>query len=212
MKYEFMQTYEQRFSIAKMSRVLSISRSGYYKFMKAIPSRRCHEDKQLIAKIQAIHNISRQTYGSPRICAELREGGEVCSRRRVCRLMRQAGIAAKMKRRFKVTTRVNSNDKAAPNLLQQNFTAQKPNQRWMADFTYVATQEGWLYVAAILDLFSRRIVGLAMSDRMTTDLVLKALWQAVTHRQPPPQDSCTTLIEGANTPVMISNTNSRGTI
>jgi putative transposase len=100
-------------------------------------------------------------------------------------LLKKAGIIAKMKKRFKVTTKANPKAIPAPNLLQQDFTAEKPNQRWVADFTYVATQEGWLYVATVLDLFSRRIVGLAMSDRMTTDLVSNALQQALTHRQPP---------------------------
>jgi len=99
--------------------------------------------------------------------------------------MKKAGLAAKMKKRFKVTTKANPKAIAAPNLLQQDFTAEQPNQRWVADFTYVATQEGWLYVATVLDLFSRRIVGLAMSDRMTADLVSQALQQALKHRQPP---------------------------
>jgi putative transposase len=98
--------------------------------------------------------------------------------------MKKAGIEAKMKKRFKVTTKVNPKAKAAPNLLKQNFTAEAPNQRWVADFTYVATGEGWLYVAIVLDLFSRKIVGLAMEERMTADLVIKALEQAILHRNP----------------------------
>lgn len=109
---------------------------------------------------------------------------ETCSRKRVARLMKKARIEAKMKKRFKITTKANPKAKAAPNLLQQNFTAEKPNQRWVADFTYVATGEGWLYVAIILDLFSRKIVGLSMEERMTADLVLKALEQAILHRKP----------------------------
>lgn len=98
--------------------------------------------------------------------------------------MKTAGLQAKMKRRFKVTTQVELLAKKAPNLLQQNFVSDRPNQRWVADITYVATAEGWLYVAAILDLFSRRIVGLAMNERMTTELVKSALKQAITHRRP----------------------------
>lgn len=139
----------------------------------------------MLEKIKTIHEESRQTYGSPRIHAALRSQGETCSRKRVSMIMKKAGIVAKMRKRFKVTTKVNPKAIPAPNLLKQDFTAEKPNQRWVADFTYVATQEGWLYVATVLDLFSRRIVGLAMSDRMTTDLVSKALQQALTHRQPP---------------------------
>ena len=137
-------------------------------------------------KIQTIYEASRQTYGSPRIHAELKEQGETCSRQRVARLMKQAGIAAKMAKKFKVTTKKNPKAKAAPNLLQQDFTAEQPNRRWVADLTYISTLEGWLYVAVVLDLFSRRIVGLAMGDRMTDDLVLAALEQALIHRNPLP--------------------------
>ena len=138
----------------------------------------------MIKKIKLIHENSRQTYGSPRIHAELQFQGEACSRKRVARLMKKGNIVAKMKKRFKITTRVNQKATAAPNLLQQNFTADAPNQRWVADFTYVQTGEGWLYVAVILDLFSRKIVGLSMQNRMTADLVLAALEQAFLHRQP----------------------------
>jgi transposase InsO family protein len=98
--------------------------------------------------------------------------------------MKKCGTAAKMKKRFKITTRANPKALAAPNLLKQDFSAEQPNKRWVADFTYVATKEGWLYVATVLDLFSRRIIGLSMSDRMTTDLVSNALLQALTHRKP----------------------------
>jgi len=99
--------------------------------------------------------------------------------------MRQFGVVAKMKKRFKITTRANPDVLPAPNLLQQDFTTDKTNQRWVADFTYVATQEGWLYIATVLDLFSRRIIGLSMSNRMTTELVASALQQALVHRKPP---------------------------
>src|SRR6201999_1215395 len=117
------------------------------------------EEERLLCQIKTIHSQSRQTYGSPRIHAQLKEEGESCSRKRVSRIMKKAGIIAKMKKRFKVTTRANPKASAAPNLLKQDFTAEKPNQRWVADFTYIATAEGWLYVATVLDLFSRRIVG-----------------------------------------------------
>ena len=168
--------------------MLGVSRSGYYRFTKAKPSCREQEQEQerLTMKIQTIYEASRQTYGSPRIHAELKEQGETCSRQRVARLMKQAGIAAKMAKKFKVTTKKNPKAKAAPNLLQQDFTAEQPNRRWVADLTYISTLEGWLYVAVVLDLFSRRIVGLAMGDRMTDDLVLAALEQALIHRNPLP--------------------------
>jgi putative transposase len=184
MKFEFMKNHANEFSIEKMSKEFKVSRSGYYQFIHAEQSARSKEDDRLLNLIKMIHKISRATYGSPRIHAELRARGETCSRKKVARLMKKAGIEAKMKKRFKVTTKVNPKVKAAPNLLKQDFTADAPNQRWVADFTYVATGEGWLYVAIILDLFSRKIVGLAMEERMTTDLVIKALEQAILHRQP----------------------------
>lgn len=179
-----MKQHQTKFSVERMSCVLNVSRSGYYRYLHAKPSKRTQANQRLVEQIKAIHIASRQTYGSPRIHAQLREQGESCSRRRVARLMCHAGIQAKMKQRFKVTTRVNPAVRAAPNLLQQQFTAPQPNQRWVADFTYVFTQEGWLYVATVLDLFSRCIVGLAMSKRMTTDLVANALQQALISRQP----------------------------
>ena len=184
MKFEFMKNHEHQFSIERMSKVFNVSRSGYYQFICAKPSVRHKENERLLEKIKVIHKESRETYGSPRMHAELHYQGETCSRKRVARLMKKASIAAKMKKRFKVTTKANPKAKAAPNLLKQDFTADKPNQRWVADFTYVATGEGWLYVAIILDLFSRKIVGLSMEERMTADLVLKALEQAVLHREP----------------------------
>lgn len=184
MKYQFMQQHEQEFSIKRMSIVFQVSRSGYYQFITAKLSDQAKENSRLLSKIQVIHVQSRRTYGSPRIHAALGNEGETCSRKRVARLMKQAGLCAKMNQRYKRTTQANPAAKAAPNLLQQDFTAQLPNQRWVTDITYVWTAEGWLYVAAVLDLFSRRIVGLAMSERMTVDLVLNALNQAVTHRKP----------------------------
>jgi putative transposase len=184
MKFEFMKDHVDDFSIEKMSKVFNVSRSGYYQFIHAKPSSRSRENARLLELIKKIHQASRATYGSPRIHAELQAQGETCSRKRIARLMKKAGIEAKMKKRFKVTTKANPKAKAAPNLLKQDFTAQTPDQRWVADFTYVATGEGWLYVAIVLDLFSRKIVGLAMEERMTADLVIKALEQAILHRKP----------------------------
>jgi transposase InsO family protein len=164
--------------------MLQVSRSGYYRYAKAEPSKRTKENELLLEKIKEVHKKSRQTYGSPRIHADLKAQGEPYSRKRIARIMRQEGIQAKMKKRFKKTTIVNPKASTAPNLLNQNFTADKANQRWVADITYIATAEGWLYVAAVLDLFSRRIIGLSMSDRMTSDLVINALKQAIIHRNP----------------------------
>lgn len=164
--------------------MFDVSRSGYYRFAKATPSKCTKENEVLLEKIKKVHRNSRQTYGSPRIQAEIISQGDYYSRKRIARLMQQEGIQAKMKKRFKKTTVTNPKAKAAPNLLNQNFAADEPNQRWVADITYVATGQGWLYVAAVMDLFSRRIVGLAMSERMTSELVISALKQALTHRSP----------------------------
>lgn len=166
--------------------MLNVSCCGYYRFVKTGPSKRTKENEALLIKIIQIHKKSRETYGSPRVHAQLRLEGEKCSRKRVARLMKKAGLHAKMKKRFKITTKVNPKANVAPNVLNQNFTANKPNERWVADITYIATAEGWLYVAAVLDLFSRKIVGLAMSERMTANLVMAALKQAITHRKPQP--------------------------
>jgi putative transposase len=183
MKYEFISCNKEEFTIERMSRVLNVTRSGYYRFVKKDKSKREKENEKLLERIREIHKESREIYGSPRIRAELIASGERCSRKRICRLMHKAGIRAKMKKRFKITTRNDALALKAPNLLKQDFTATQPNQRWVADITYILTAEGWLYVSAILDLFSRRIVGLAMSERLTTNLALSALRQAVTHRQ-----------------------------
>jgi putative transposase len=133
------------FSIERMSKVLNVSRSGYYSFLRTALSNREKANATLLVKIKKIHKESRQTYGSPRIHAVLAAEGESCSLKRVSCLMKKAGIVAKMKKRFKVTTKVDIKAKAAPNLLKQDFTAQAPNQRWVADITYIATAEGWLW-------------------------------------------------------------------
>lgn len=125
------------------------------------------EEERLLIKIKAIYEASRQTYGSPRIHVELKDQKESCSRKRIVRLMKKVGIMAKMTKKFKMTTRLNATAKAAPNLLAKNFMAKEANQRWIADITYIYTLEGEVYVACALDLFSRKIVGLAMKDRMT---------------------------------------------
>lgn len=184
MKFEFMKKHEKEFSIERMSQVFGVSRSGYYHFIHAKLSARNKENQRLLEKIQVAHKLSRETYGSPRIHAELSSQGETCSRKRIANLMKKTGIKAKMKKRYKVTTKVNPSAKSAPNLLKQDFVSHAPNQRWVADFTYVATGEGWLYVAIVLDLFSRKIVGLSMQERMTADLVIKALEQAILYRKP----------------------------
>jgi len=167
-----------------MCHALGVSHSGYFGWRGRPESRRGGEDRALTTRIQVIHGESRKTYGSPRIHRELRSQGTAISRKRVKRLMREAGVQVKPQARFVRTTDSDHGMPVAPNLLQQDFSASAPDRRWVTDITYVATGEGWLYVAAIIDLFSRRVVGWAMQERMDRSLVLAALAMAVGHRRP----------------------------
>lgn len=155
MKYQFMRDHVQLFSVKRMSCVFKVSRSGYYHFTRCKPSARQLENRRLLEEIKLIHDDNRQVYGSPRIHAALSLQGEVCSRKRVAKLMRKEGLQAKMKRRFKITTQVDLQAKKAPNLLQQHFVSEKPNHRWVADITYVATAEGGGYFRLIFSTYCR---------------------------------------------------------
>ncbi len=187
MKYQFIAADRHEFEITVMCRVLQVSRSGYYAWRQRPVSRREMANQKLTQQIEAIHQQSRQTYGSPRIQAELADQGVKCGQNRVARLMRQAELRAKQERQFKVTTTDSAhNYPIAPNLLEQDFQASRPNEKWLADITYIATAEGWLYLAAVMDLYSRRIVGWAMGDTLERWLPLAALQMALDSRQPPP--------------------------
>ena len=168
----------------RMCQVLGVSKAGYFRWRQRPQSRHSNEDRTLTTRIQAIHAESRKTYGSPRIHRALLSQGTACSRKRVERLMRASGIRVRAPARFVVTTDSDHDLPVAPNLLQQDFTASAPNRRWVTDITYVPTDEGWLYVAAIIDLFSRRVVGWAMQSRMDRSLVLAALDMALGLRHP----------------------------
>lgn len=170
--------------IEEMAHLLGVSRSGYYNFCYRKISKRQQENAKLQKIIETIFLKSRQTYGSPRVHAELKAQGFEVSRPRVARLMKKLGMVAKMQRLFKTTTRVNKKQAIAPNLLQQNFTATVPNSKWVADISYIRTLEGWLYLAVVLDLYSRKVVGLSMSESLQTTLVLEALEQALQRRNP----------------------------
>jgi len=168
-----------------MCSVLQVSRSGYYAWRKRSPSKRKMANQRLLGKIKTIYKENLEAYGSPRITQVLRQQDWMCSENRVARLMRLNDVRAKSSRRFRVTTRRNATHPAAPNRLLRNFSsAQRPNQIWLADITYIPTQEGWLYLAAVLDLYSRRIIGWAMDRRMTEQLTLDALHMAVQQRRP----------------------------
>ena len=167
-----------------MCRTLGVSTSGYYGWRQRRESQRQREDQRLVVEIKAIHQESRRTYGAPRIHRELRARGFCCSRKRVARLMRLHGLRAKQKRRFKATTDSQHRLPVAENLLERRFTPSAPNVVWAADITYICTEEGWLYLAVVLDLFSRRIIGWSMRPTLKRQLVIEALEMALKRRQP----------------------------
>ncbi len=168
-----------------MCRVMQVSVSGYYDWLRREPSAHEREDGELAKQIHRIFYTQRQVYGSPRIHAELREQGIRCSRERTARLMRELDLAAKRRGKKPVGTKRRKGVVAAPNILGRDFTAAHPNTKWVSDTTYVWTKEGWLYVAVILDLFSRLVVGWAMSPTNDEQLVRLALEMALVRRSPP---------------------------
>jgi putative transposase len=170
--------------IATLCRVLGVSPGGYYARQKRPPSARAKGDTELSAKIVAIHRRSRATYGAPRILAELRAQGIRVGGKRVARLMRAAGLRGVSRRNWIVTTVRDRDARPAPDLVERNFTASEPNRVWVADITYLPTWAGFLYLAVVLDVFSRRIVGWAMETYLRTELVLKALDMALGQRRP----------------------------
>ncbi len=172
--------------VALLCRMLGVSKSGYYAWRQRPPSQRSREDATLTAKIREIHRRSRETYGSPRVHAELKALGTRCGRKRVARLMRKAGLQGCMRGRRKRTPRRSGRAAPAKDLLQRSFAATEADKIWVADITYVATREGFLYLAFILDVHSRRIVGWAMESHIRTELVVDALQMAVWRRKPAP--------------------------
>ena len=167
-----------------MCEALEISRSGYYASLGREPSRRAKEDAELVAEIQEVHRASRGTYGSPRMHVELQAREFRVGRHRVARLMRENGITARFKRPFRRTTDSSHSLAVAPNHLDRNFTVDAPDKAWTTDITYVWTEQGWLYLAVVLDLFSRRVIGWSMAEHLRTELVLAALGMALGHRVP----------------------------
>jgi putative transposase len=185
MKYRFIDQYSSAYGVERMCRVLGVSRSGYYGWRKKPESKRYKENEKLLMYIKESYRNSNRTYGSPRILQDLRAEGFMCGKNRIARLMRDNSIVAKTKRKYKATTNSKHNLPVAPNLLNQEFSASGPNKVWVSDITYIPTLEGWLYLAVIIDVFSRQVVGWAMSKRQTTALVTKALYQAIGRRRPP---------------------------
>jgi putative transposase len=184
MRYAFIEGHRAMWRLPIMCQALDVSKSGYFAWRAGRESPRRSQDRSLSVRIKAIHATSRKTYGSPRIHQELKASGVQVGKKRVERLMKAAGVAVLPLRRFVTTTDSDHEQPIAPNLLEQDFTAAAPNERWVTDITYIPTDEGWLFLAAIVDLYSRKVVGWAMQPTMHRSLVLKALTMAVTDRQP----------------------------
>jgi len=183
-RYQFIEAHREVFEVQVMCEVLDVSRSGYYAWRTRPASVREMADADLVQTIRRIFADSRQTYGYESIWRAMQAEGQACGKHRVRRLMRREGLVVKQTQRYKRTTRANPEHQPAPNLLEGDFEAEQPNSKWCGDITYIPTQEGWLYLAVILDLFSRRIVGWAMAARMTQELVCTALRMALRQRQP----------------------------
>jgi len=167
-----------------MCRVLQVSRSGYYAWAQRVESARRQRDRELLLQIRRVHLESRGVYGARKVHRELLRLGEACGRHRVARLMRQDGLKGCPKRRFRRLAGTAPSHPIAANLLQQDFTAKRANERWAADITFIATRQGWLYLAVVMDLYSRRIVGWAMDREVGRQLVIAALTMALGYRQP----------------------------
>jgi len=186
MRYQAIVNHVARFPVRLMCRCLEVSPAGFYAWRERPGSLRSKANQKLLTLVTATHTQSRQTYGSPRIHAALRAEGVTAGRHRIARLMRLHDLRAKTRRKFKATTQSDHNLPVAENLLDRGFTVNQPNTAWAGDITYVWTKEGWLYLAVLLDLFSRKVVGWALSDRIDRKLVIQALDQAIIARQPAP--------------------------
>jgi putative transposase len=186
MKFQFIRDHREDFPVRLMCGVLEVSPSGFYDWLRRPESPRAAEDRALVAKIQAVHGDSRRTYGSPRVHASLKAEGYRIGRKRVARLMRENDIRARTKRKFRVTTDSRHDHPVAPNRLDRQFTVEAPNTVWLADISYIPTREGWLYLAVVLDLYSRQVVGWAMDEEMPQELTLAALDMALKRRRPLP--------------------------
>jgi putative transposase len=180
-----MHDHQAQFPVAVMCSVFQVSRSGYYAWNKRPESSRSKENRELSQEIATIHRESDGIYGSPKIHGELQRRGKRHGKNRIVRLMRKDGLYSKTKRKFRVTTDSNHSQPVAPNLLNREFTPASANQAWVCDITYIWTAEGWLYLAIVMDLFSRTIVGWSMAERMTRQLTMDALTLAAKRRNPP---------------------------
>lgn len=184
MKYACIERCRDRYSVQLMCRLLCVSRSGYYAAKTRPESARSKLDRELLHEIKRVHDKSKGVYGSPRIQAELADEGHQVGRHKVAKLMRLERLRGCPKRRYRVTTKRDPRHRVAKNLLEQNFFTAKPNQKWVADITYISTKQGWLYLAVVIDLYSRKVVGWSMSQWMSRRIVVDALRMAVDARAP----------------------------
>lgn len=182
MKYGFIDAHREEYSICRMCDALGVSRSGYYAWLNRPESRRSREDRRLEVEIRSEFRKSRETYGRVRMHRRLQERGIRCSPKRLARIMREAGLKPKKARRFRRTTQAAESHPKAPNILERDFTVEAPNMAWVGDITYLWTLEGWLYLAVVLDLFSRRVIGWSVSDRLDRSVALRALERAIVER------------------------------
>jgi transposase InsO family protein len=184
MRFQLIDAAKKDFPVQRLCKVLEVSQSGYFAWKSRPASRRQREDLVLLAHVRSAFARSNQTYGSPRMTHELRDQGLEAGRRRIARLMRENGLRARQPRRFRRTTDSLHAFPVAPNLLDQDFAAAGPDEKWGADLSYIWTREGWLYLAVVLDLYARRVVGWAVSDRLHKELALTALRRALVVRRP----------------------------
>lgn len=182
MKYAVIQKHRNQYPVKMMCRALNVSRSGYYDWRHRPESARTQRHRELTKKIRSFHHASRETYGAPRIHEDLLASGDQVGENTVAQLMRRDGIVPKTVRKFRITTD-SRKTVPAPNLLEQQFTTTRPNECWVSDITFIPTREGWLYLAVIIDLYSRAVIGWAMHKRMKTDLVIDALRMALMRRK-----------------------------
>ena len=185
MRFALFDQAKKDFPVHRLCQVLGVSQSGYLAWKDRPASRRQHDDMLMLAHVRPAFALSNGTYGSPRMTRELHDVGVAIGRRRTARLMRENGLRGRQKRRFNRTTDSEHSWPVAPNIIDQDFTATAPNQKWGVDISYVWTREGWLYLAVVIDLFSRRVVGWAVGDRLHRDLALAALRKAPIMRRPP---------------------------
>jgi transposase InsO family protein len=184
MRYAFIREHQPQFRVTAMCRVLGVSRSGFYDWRARSPSARTKANARLLTRIREIHVRSRENYGTLKTWRALTEAGESCGRHRVARLRQAHGIEAKRMRRFRSAYAARNSEPTPANLLNRNFQAAAPDRVWAGDITFIPTREGWLYLAVLLDLYSRRVVGWAMSEKMNRPLVIDALTMAIEHRKP----------------------------